>query len=241
MRVDRAAASNGVKRAKHTHHWKPAAIVLDIEGTVAPISFVADVMFPYARHNVRTYLEFHYSSAETRADIDAIRKQVPVDVVGRHCGCVAAVRSTAGCERDRQLKAGTDEVPYVVLGCTGRAVLLCVWLGQASDCTSSCCHTCVLCCVVQAAADDQTFPTITASKAEVIDAVVAWVHEAIAQDRKVGALKQLQGHVWRAGFKKGQLTAELFRWGSLAAAGWTPEGLLVLCGCAADERAADGD
>lgn len=65
---------------------------------------------------------------------------------------------------------------------------------------------------MQAAADGETFPTITASKAKVIDGVVAWVHEAIAQDRKVGALKQLQGHVWRSGFKKGQLTAELFRW-----------------------------
>jgi hypothetical protein len=71
-----AAVSNGVKRAKHSHHWKPAAIVLDIEGTVAPISFVADVMFPHARDNVRAYLESHYNSAETRADIDAIRKQV---------------------------------------------------------------------------------------------------------------------------------------------------------------------
>lgn len=68
--------SNGVKRAKHSHHWKPAAIVLDIEGTVAPISFVADVMFPHARDNVRAYLESHYTSAATRADIDAIRKQV---------------------------------------------------------------------------------------------------------------------------------------------------------------------
>lgn len=65
---------------------------------------------------------------------------------------------------------------------------------------------------LQAAADGQTnFPAITADKAEVIDATVAWVHEAIAQDRKVGALKQLQGHVWRAGFKKGQLTTQLFR------------------------------
>lgn len=66
--------------------------------------------------------------------------------------------------------------------------------------------------VPQAAADGQAFPVITASKAEVVDAAVAWVHEAIAADRKVGALKQLQGHVWRTGFKKGQLTAELFRW-----------------------------
>lgn len=78
--------SNGVKRAKHTHHWKPAAIVLDIEGTVAPISFVADVMFPHARDNVRAYLESHYNSAETRADIDAIRKQVCVQQAGRFAG-----------------------------------------------------------------------------------------------------------------------------------------------------------
>lgn len=76
---------------------------------------------------------------------------------------------------------------------------------------------------MQAAADDQTFPTITASKAEVVDAVVAWVHEAIAQDRKIGALKQLQGHVWRSGFEKGQLTAELFRWG-----GWLGDSILPL-------------
>jgi methylthioribulose 1-phosphate dehydratase/enolase-phosphatase E1 len=128
---------NGLKRAKHSHGYRPAAIVLDIEGTVAPISYVADVMFPYARDNVRAFLEANYDSAETRADVEAIRQQ--------------------------------------------------------------------------ATADGQAFPASSASKAEVVDAAVAWVHEAIAQDRKIGALKQLQGHVWRAGFKTGQLTAELFR------------------------------
>lgn len=69
-------AANGVKRAKHVHRWRPSAIVLDIEGTVAPISFVADVMFPHARDNVRAYLEAHYNSSETRADVEAIRQQV---------------------------------------------------------------------------------------------------------------------------------------------------------------------
>jgi hypothetical protein len=54
----------------------PRAIVLDIEGTVAPISFVADVMFPYARDNVAAHLEAHYDTPEARADIEAIRKQV---------------------------------------------------------------------------------------------------------------------------------------------------------------------
>lgn len=77
------SVANGVKRAKHSHHYRPAAIVLDIEGTIAPISFVADVMFPHARDNVRAFLEAHFNSAEARADIEAIRKQVCAQ---RPCG-----------------------------------------------------------------------------------------------------------------------------------------------------------
>jgi methylthioribulose 1-phosphate dehydratase/enolase-phosphatase E1 len=71
-------AGNGVaaKRAKLSHAQLPRAIVLDIEGTVAPISFVADVMFPYARDNVAAHLEAHYDTPEARADVEAIRKQV---------------------------------------------------------------------------------------------------------------------------------------------------------------------
>jgi hypothetical protein len=34
---------------------------------------------------------------------------------------------------------------------------------------------------------------------------VGWVNAAIAADRKVTALKQLQGHIWRAGFTKGEV------------------------------------
>ncbi len=40
-----------------------------------------------------------------------------------------------------------------------------------------------------------------------IAGVVAWVKSAIAADRKVTALKQLQGHVWRTGFEAGQVRA----------------------------------
>lgn len=68
--------SQAVKRTKLSHSQLPKAIVLDIEGTVAPISFVADVMFPYARDNVRQHLQEHYDSQEAQADIDAIRQQV---------------------------------------------------------------------------------------------------------------------------------------------------------------------
>lgn len=99
------------------------------------------------------------------------------------------------------------------MGCSRCTISSCSQHVLCSQCCSGICPGVAWCgCTqLQAAADGQSFPPITADQAEVIDAVVAWVHEAIAQDRKVGALKQLQGHVWRAGFKKGELVAELFR------------------------------
>lgn len=55
-------------------------------------------------------------------------------------------------------------------------------------------------------------PAASAGKAAVVAAVTQWVHAAIAADRKVTALKALQGHIWQAGFQSGALKAELFRW-----------------------------
>src|SRR5262249_47143990 len=41
-------------------------VVLDIEGTTTPMSFVYDRLFPYARANLRRYLREHIGSAEVR-------------------------------------------------------------------------------------------------------------------------------------------------------------------------------
>jgi hypothetical protein len=54
----------------------PSAVVLDIEGTVAPISFVTETLFPYARHRLRSHLEATFDSEETQADIQLLRLQV---------------------------------------------------------------------------------------------------------------------------------------------------------------------
>ena len=51
-------------------------IVLDIEGTTTPITFVADVLFPYARDNVGRHLSATYDIAETQEDIQLLRAQV---------------------------------------------------------------------------------------------------------------------------------------------------------------------
>lgn len=50
--------------------------MLDIEGTTTPISFVADVLFPYARDSVEKHLALTYDSAETQDDINLLRAQV---------------------------------------------------------------------------------------------------------------------------------------------------------------------
>ncbi len=75
------AAANGIgagaKRARLRR--PPAAVVLDIEGTVAPISFVADTMFSYARQHVRAYLEDGYDSAEVQGDVAAVQAQAAAD------------------------------------------------------------------------------------------------------------------------------------------------------------------
>ncbi|KAG1666540.1 hypothetical protein FOA52_014437 [Chlamydomonas sp. UWO 241] len=77
-----AEAAPAAKRARTMAYGTklPKCVVLDIEGTVAPISFVADVMFPYARAHARAHVESSYESEETRDDIELIRKQAEEDV-----------------------------------------------------------------------------------------------------------------------------------------------------------------
>ncbi|XP_052136566.1 probable bifunctional methylthioribulose-1-phosphate dehydratase/enolase-phosphatase E1 [Oryza glaberrima] len=75
---------NGCADSKSSKH----CVVLDIEGTTTPISFVTDVMFPYARDNVRKHLTSTYSSDETKEDIKLLRIQVEEDLKNGIVGSV---------------------------------------------------------------------------------------------------------------------------------------------------------
>ena len=61
------------KSDKYKHY------VFDIEGTTTPITFVKDVLFPYAADNARDYLESTWSTAQTKADVDEFIKQAALD------------------------------------------------------------------------------------------------------------------------------------------------------------------
>ncbi|KAK9152790.1 hypothetical protein Sjap_000270 [Stephania japonica] len=155
-RVVKAGLDNG----NGTVEPMPCCIVLDIEGTTTPISFVTDVLFPYARDNVRKHLTETYDSEETKDDIKLLRAQVEDDL--------------------KQGVSGAMPIPP----------------------------------------DD-------AGKEKVIAALVANVESMIRADRKVTALKELQGHIWRTGFQGNELEAVVFHDVVEALKNWHASGIKV--------------
>ena len=55
-------------------------ILLDIEGTTTPIAFVHEVLFSYARSQVKDYLTEHFGSAELSADLERLRAEYALDL-----------------------------------------------------------------------------------------------------------------------------------------------------------------
>jgi len=49
-------------------------ILLDIEGTTCPVSFVAEVLFPYASSSLERYLEEHQDEAEIKSLIEGVEQ-----------------------------------------------------------------------------------------------------------------------------------------------------------------------
>jgi enolase-phosphatase E1 len=66
-----------------THPVRPRAtggVVLDIEGTTTPVSFVYDVLFPYARARLRQFLHEHIGGGEMEQPVSLLRAEHASDV-----------------------------------------------------------------------------------------------------------------------------------------------------------------
>ncbi|KAF8724024.1 hypothetical protein HU200_021031 [Digitaria exilis] len=72
------------------------SVVLDIEGTTSPISFVTDVLFPYARDNARKHLHATYGTVEANDDIALLRAQIEQDLAEGVAGAVPVPPEDAG-------------------------------------------------------------------------------------------------------------------------------------------------
>jgi enolase-phosphatase E1 len=55
-------------------------LLLDIEGTTTPVAFVYDVLFPFARAQVKDYLLRHLALDEVRHDVERLREEHAKDV-----------------------------------------------------------------------------------------------------------------------------------------------------------------
>ncbi|XP_075785589.1 enolase-phosphatase E1 isoform X1 [Pelodiscus sinensis] len=139
-----------------------AAVLLDIEGTTTPISYVQDTLFPYIKHNVKEYLRAHWEEEECQQDVSLLRKQAEED--SSLDGIVPIPLETGN---------GEDEVE------------------------------------------------------QVIQAVVDNVHWQMSHDRKTTALKQLQGHIWRAAYTTGRMKGEVFEDVVPAIKKWKEAGMKV--------------
>ncbi|MGE5109624.1 MAG: acireductone synthase [Acidobacteriaceae bacterium] len=56
------------------------SLLLDIEGTTTPISFVYDTLFPYAANNVEEFLSDHLQDEAVQRDVRALRSQREIDL-----------------------------------------------------------------------------------------------------------------------------------------------------------------
>jgi enolase-phosphatase E1 len=68
------------------------ALLLDIEGTTTPASFVYDVLFPYARTHLRAFLGRHADDADVQGAIAALREERAADA--KRGGAVPAWEDT---------------------------------------------------------------------------------------------------------------------------------------------------
>uniref|UniRef100_A0A336MM64 CSON002101 protein n=1 Tax=Culicoides sonorensis TaxID=179676 RepID=A0A336MM64_CULSO len=71
------------------------AVILDIEGTTTSISFVKDVLFPYVKENVESFLKENFSRDDVKAVVAKLREQAIEDVKSEVDGAVAIADETA--------------------------------------------------------------------------------------------------------------------------------------------------
>lgn len=138
-------------------------ILLDIEGTTCPVSFVAETLFPYAAEQLESFL-----------------------------------RSHAGDGAVQELLIGVEEA----------------WSKDGDPEATMLRQTFAL--DVQAMADGPS-----------LEATSAYLQLLIQQDRKLTALKELQGLIWEAGYTDGSLVAPLYSDVAAALRRWHEQKLVL--------------
>ena len=142
-------------------HLGISHVLLDIEGTTCPVSFVAGILFPYARDQLGSYLKEHGREPKVLKLLEEVLQSWREDVSE---GAQTLLKTYGGPEA-----VGDEQIP----------------------------------------------------------ALEAYLQLLIRCDRKVTALKELQGMIWRQGYSEGHLRAPLFEDVPEALRRWKRQGLVL--------------
>jgi methylthioribulose 1-phosphate dehydratase / enolase-phosphatase E1 len=139
-------------------------LVFDIEGTTTPITFVKDVLFPFARSNVHSYLQQTWTENGTQEDLFNLFEQAREDLLNF---------------------TPKESLP--------------AFLPQMIELFSS--------ASASASAATLSIPP----NAPLLDLLVQYFYWCMDLDRKISALKVIQGKIWRHGYESQQLQSIVYQ------------------------------
>lgn len=143
------------QKSANAHHYASGYkyIVFDIEGTTTPITFVKEVLFPYARDNFQSHVRNTWSDSSTQEDIHNLCNQAKDDLINF---------------------PQKDSLPTYLSHM--------IELGNNSSSFNE----------------------------ELLNYLTQYVHWCIDLDRKISALKLVQGKIWRNGYEANTLQSVVY-------------------------------
>ncbi|XP_029940331.1 LOW QUALITY PROTEIN: enolase-phosphatase E1 [Salarias fasciatus] len=86
------------------------ALLLDIEGTTTPITFVKDVLFPYIREHLEDHLSSHWEEDECKQDVHLLKKQIEEDMRQNRACPMHAVDQTVHTDEEKAIREVVENV-----------------------------------------------------------------------------------------------------------------------------------
>ena len=194
-------------------------VLLDIEGTTCPVSFVSEVLFPYAAERLEAYLSNHRNDPQVQALVAEVqeswRRDGEAAAAGLPWSSQQAMEGQATQAQAHPAEAAKQPTPEKHAA-----------EKQAAENQST---------AEDSASEQLTDKQIANRKSvgqqntdkQTTTSVAAYLRWLMQIDRKLTPLKDLQGRIWEQGYGKGELTGPLFPDVPAALRRWQREGLTL--------------
>ncbi len=178
----------------------PAVYLLDVEGTIAPISLVSEQLFPYARKYFESFLIS--GIADIQKNHESLERSLEEGGLMRDL-LMLSVENRAEQDPDapRMLPPGLA--------------------GGQNNAANSSANSSANPAASQAGSQSGSASTF-------IPSALKYIYWLMDRDRKSTALKSLQGRIWKSGFESGELKGQLFEDVPPALERWSAQGRVAI-------------